>query len=421
MFKKIELQQGVNLYIRRTEQFKTITMSIKWLAELDEKQAAYRAVLSNVLQDSNADYPKQSDLRKALDELYGTIFYMDAGKRGKSHIVSLNMECVNDEYLSTSGVFDEALKMIRSVIFNPNLKDGTFNESIVSREKRTVIERIRSIYDDKGRYAHKRMLELMRPNDPASMSSSGTEEDVESITSATLLDTYKTMLDYDEIDIYVVGNIQEDDLVEKVKSMFPFTARDVTKKQYEQPETEVTEVRRIFERQDMKQGKLEVGYSTPVSFYHPDYPKMQITNGVLGGFAHSKLFMNVREKESMAYTVNSAYSAYYGILYVMAGIDADLEEKAVKLIGEQVEALQNGNVSDRELDQTVALLTNSMRSAFDSARGQIEVYDQYKQLDEDFTADKWIAKWEAVTVEDVKQMASQIHMELIYLLSGREA
>ncbi|MCG7342930.1 insulinase family protein [Sporosarcina sp. ACRSL] len=421
MFKKVELQKGVNLYIRRTEQFKTITMSIKWLTELDEKQAASRAVLSNVLQDSNADYPKQSDLRRALDELYGTVFYMDATKRGSSHIITLNMECVNDEYLSTSGVFDEALKLVRSVIFNPNLKDGTFDESIVGREKRTVIERIRSIYDDKGRYAHKRMLELMRPNDPASMSASGTEENVESITTASLLDTYKRMLDKDEIDIYVVGDIQEDELTEKIKTMFNFTAREATRKQYEQQDNEVKEVRQIFERQDMKQGKLQVGYSTPISFFHPDYPKMQVTNGVLGGFAHSKLFMNVREKESMAYTVNSAYAAYYGIVYVMAGIDADLEEKAVKLIGEQIDAMQNGNVTDKELSQTVALLTNSIRSAFDSARGQIEVYDQYKQLDEDFTADKWIEGWNSVTIEDVTEMASQIHLELIYLLSGREA
>lgn len=421
MFTKVELQKGVNLYIRQTDQFKTITMSFKWLAELDEKQAAYRAVLSNVLQDSNADYPKQSDLRKALDELYGTVFYMDAGKRGKSHIVTLNMECVNDEYLSTTGVFDEALNMIHSVIFKPNVKDGSFEEAIVNREKRTVIERIRSIYDDKGRYAHKRMLELMRPNDPASISASGTEADVESITNATLFDTYKRMLDEDEIDIYVVGDVQVDEFTEKIKSMFGFTPRAVTKKQYEQPEKETKEPRQVFERQDMKQGKLQVGYSTPISFFHPDYPKMQVTNGVLGGFAHSKLFMNVREKESMAYTVNSAYAAYYGIVYVMAGIDAELEEKAVKLIGEQIDEMQKGNVSDLELDQTVALLTNSIRSAFDSARGQIEVYDQYKQLDEDFTADKWIAKWEAVSIEDVKQMASQIHLELIYLLSGREA
>ncbi|WP_347177874.1 hypothetical protein [Sporosarcina thermotolerans] len=122
----------------------------------------------------------------------------------------------------------------------------------------------------------------------------------------------------------------------------------------------------------------------------------------------------------MAYTVNSAYAAYYGVVY-MAGIDAELEEKAVKLIGEQIDALQKGNVTDMELEQTVALLSNSIRSAFDSARGQIEIYDQYKYFDEDFTADKWIAQWKSVTIEDIKQMASQIKLELIYLLSGREA
>lgn len=421
MFKKVVLQKGVNLYIRKTEQFKTITMSFKWIAELDDKQAAHRAVLSNVLQDSNADFPKQSELRKALDELYGTVFYMDAGKRSNTHIVSLNMECVNDEYLSTGGVFDEALKMIQSVLFKPNFKNGSFDEAIVNREKRTVIERIRSIYDDKSRYAHKRMFDLMRPNNPASVSSNGTEEEVQSITSATLLDTYENMLNNDAIDIYIVGDIDEKELTAKIKSMFDFPAREFSRKPLEVESVKVKEVRKVFEKQDMKQGKLQVGYSTPVSFFHPDYPKMQVTNGILGGFAHSKLFMNVREKESMAYTVNSAYAAYYGVVYVMAGIDAELEEKAVKLIGEQLDALKNGNVDDMELDQTVALLSNSIRSAFDSARGQIEVYDQYKYLDEDFTADKLIAEWKAVSIEDIKKMASQINLEIIYLLSGREA
>ena len=50
--------------------------------------------------------------------------------------------------------------------------------------------------------------------------------------------------------------------------------------------------------------------------------------------------------------------------------------------------LQNGDVTDLELDQTKALLTNSITSAFDSARGQIEVYDQFKELDENFTAEQ---------------------------------
>lgn len=421
MFTKFELKKGVNLYIRQTEQFKTITMSFRWTAELDEKQAASRTVLSNVMQDSNADYPKQSDLRKAMDELYGSVFYMDSGKRGNSHILSLNMECVNDEYLTTDGVFDEVLKMISTVLFRPNVKDGSFDEKIVNREKRSVIERIRSVYDDKGRYAQKRMLELMRPDHPASISSNGTEKDVEQITSKSLIDTYEKMLTEDTVDIYVVGDINQENLVEKIRSMFNFADRDIPTKQFELPPVKKQETRQVFEKQDMKQGKLQVGFNTPITFFHSDFPKMQVMNGVLGGFAHSKLFMNVREKESMAYTINSVYSANYGLLYVMAGIDAQLEEKAVKMIQEQLDAIKEGEVTDMEVEQTVALLANSIRSAFDSARGQIELYDQYKQLDEDFNADKLIAKWNAVSIEDIQQMASSIQLELIYLLSGREA
>ena len=164
-----------------------------------------------------------------------------------------------------------------------------------------------------------------------------------------------------------------------------------------------------------------MGFSTPVTFHHPDYPKMQVTNGIFGGFAHSKLFMNVREKESMAYYASSSYSSHYGLVYVMAGIDAELEEKAVKLITEQLTVLQNGDITDLELEQTKALLKNGIKSAFDSARGQIEVFDQFKELDENFTADQLISKWEAVTKEDVKKMASEIKLEIVYLLSGKEA
>ena len=69
----------------------------------------------------------------------------------------------------------------------------------------------------------------------------------------------------------------------------------------------------VREKQDMKQGKLHLGFSTPITFQHPDYPKMQMTNGVFGGFAHSKLFMNVREKESMAYYASSSYASHYGL------------------------------------------------------------------------------------------------------------
>ncbi len=423
MFKKIELQQGVTLYVRKSDQFKTVNFAVKWKTALDEKTAAARAVLANILEDSNGRYPSQSALRNHLDDLYGAVLFTDVMKRGDSHIVSLNIECVNDEYLAHGGVLDDTIELMRTVIFDPNMENGNFKSDVVEREKKSVLERIRSQYDNKTKYAQKRMLELLRPNSSVSASSDGTEEAVNALTNATLLSTYESMIHEDAIDIYVVGDLEEDVIAEKLKTIFAFRARPTREKStVEQLVAASTgDVRRVREQQEMKQGKLHLGFSTPIKFGHPDYEKMQVTNGIFGGFAHSKLFMNVREKESMAYYVSSTYASQYGLLYVMAGIDAELEEKAVTLIQEQLSEMQNGKVTDLELDQTKALLNNSITSAFDSARGQIEVFDQFKELDENFTAERLISRWEAVTKDDVMKMAKAIQLEIVYLLSGKEA
>ena len=170
----------------------------------------------------------------------------------------------------------------------------------------------------------------------------------------------------------------------------------------------------------MKQGKLHIGYNTKVRFGDEDFAKMQIFNGIFGGYAHSKLFMNVREKESLAYYASSSYAAQYGLLFVVSGIEPSNEQKAREVIQEQLTAMQNGEISDLELAQTKAMLINQLKEALDSSRGQIEIFDQYKELNEPFTLDTWTARWQAVTKEDVQQMAKQVEQEATYFLCGKE-
>lgn len=422
MFTKTELEQGVTLYTRKSEQFKTVSFSLKWKTALTEKSAAERSILANILEDSNEKYRTQNELRKKLDDLYGTVLYMDVAKRGENHLMTLNVDCVNDEYLNGSNVLEETLELIRTVIFQPNFRDGKFKPAIVNREKRSVTERIRSQYDNKTSFAQKRMLEAIRPNSAVSISADGSLEAVQAVDEEALLEAYRSMLEDDIIDIYVVGDIDETVIVEKLRALLPFGAR-TKRKQYafktDHHHDAVTE-KHVEETQEMKQGKLHLAFRTPIGFYHKDYMKMQVMNGIFGGFAHSKLFMNVREKESMAYYASSSYASHYGLLYVMAGIDAELADKAVSLIKEQLKALQNGEITDLEMEQTKALLNNSITSTFDSARGQIEVFDQYKELDEHFNTELLKKGWEAVTKEDIQNMAKTMQLEIVYLLSGKE-
>ncbi|MFS0874660.1 EF-P 5-aminopentanol modification-associated protein YfmF [Solibacillus isronensis] len=418
MFLTTEIAKGVSLHIRQTAQFKTVNFSIKWRAPLNEETAAQRTVLSNVLQHSNEKFPTSASYRSYLDDLFGTVLYFDTAKRGQEHTVLLNVETVNDQYLSHGNVLNEVIDLIQEAIFKPNYENGVFKESIVNREKEMVIQRIQSIFDDKSRYAQKRLTEIIRPNSAASFSANGNIEAVKAITPQSLTKTYEDMLANDVIDIYVVGDINVEEMTQKLKAAFQFADRNALPKTQEDT-TPANVEPYTKETQEMKQGKLHIGYSTPVRFGDKDFPIMQIFNGIFGGYAHSKLFMNVREKESLAYYASSSYSSQYGLLFVVSGIEPANEEKARKLIAEQLKVMQNGEITDLELAQTKAMLINQLKEALDSPRGQIEIFDQYKVLDEPFTMDTWTARWQSVSKEDVQKVAQDIKLEATYFLCGK--
>lgn len=419
MFQQFELASGVKLFVRPTEQFKTINISFKWKQPLTVEKASIRAVLANILQFSNEVYPTNSAFRKRLDDLYGTALYFDTTKKGSHHIFSLNAETVNDAYLSNEKIVDEVFSLLHTVIFKPNLENGKFGESILKREKEQVIERIQSMYDDKTRYAQQRLLENIRPNNPASITSNGTVEAVKAITNEQLIDMHHDLLTKDDLSIYVVGDVNIQEIKEKMQSHFSFVDRtEKIEKPVDIP-SETTDKKFLHEIQDMKQGKLHIAYQTPITFFSEEFPVMQLTNGILGGFSHSKIFMNVREKESMAYYASSSYSSLYGLIFVLAGIDSNLQEKAVALIDEQLKAMQAGDISDLELNQTKSMLTNQLKEALDSARAQIEIYDQYKELNSSFTVEDWVGKWMNVTRKQIQKMALTIEKEFVYFLSGK--
>ena len=420
MFLSTKIAEGVTLHIRQTTQFKTVNFSIKWRTPLTSEDAAKRAVLSNVLQHSNGKYTKSAEFRSYLDDLFGTVLYFDAAKRGNEHILLLNVETVNDQYLAQQKVLNDVLDLIQTAIFNPNFENETFVPSIVEREKEMIIQRIQSIFDDKTRYAQHRLTQLIRPNHPASISANGTIETVKAVTAESITEAYHNMIANDKIDIYVVGDVNVEEIQKKLTEALPFKDR-TPKKAENLSEVNKPEKDYVKEQQDMKQGKLHIGYSTPVKFGDPDFPKMQIFNGVFGGYAHSKLFMNVRERESLAYYASSSYASPYGLVFVVSGIEPSNEKKAIDVINEQLEAIKQGQITDLEMTQTKAMLINQLKEALDLARGQIDIYDQYKDLGEEFTVEQWKERWNNVTKEDVQQMASQVQLEAVYFLCGKEA
>ena len=77
-----------------------------------------------------------SAFRKKLDDLYGTVLYLDTTKKGNQHILSLNAETVNDAYLSNEKVVDEVFSIITNRYFQTNFsKMGNLMNRLLNVKK----------------------------------------------------------------------------------------------------------------------------------------------------------------------------------------------------------------------------------------------------------------------------------------------
>ena len=147
---------------------------------------------------------------------------------------------------------------------------------------------------------------------------------------------------------------------------------------------------------------------------------MQVLNGIYGGFSHSKLFINVREKNSLAYYAASRLESHKGLMIVMSGIDSKNYQQAVDIIKEQMEAMKKGDFSDEELAQTKAVIKNQLLETMDTARGTNEILYHNVVAGKNITVDEWLQRVDETTKEDIVKAAAKIQLDTIYFLTGAE-
>jgi predicted Zn-dependent peptidase len=411
---------GYKLLMVKTDKFKTNTLIFKMRAPLQKEDVTKRALLPNVLQSNSKKFPSTGQLRGYLDELYGATFYIDLAKKGEYHSISFAMEIANERFLSDpTPLLKTAIDFLVEVLTNPNVENGEFHKETVEKEKRSLKQRIQSIYDDKMKYSNNRLIEEMCKDEPYSIHVHGNESEVDTITAKDLYDYYQKALAEDELSLYIIGDIEEQTVEGIVNERLTFPSR--TPQVVEKKHPVNVEEKVIKEEQDVKQGKLNIGYRTNVTYGDSDYFALQVFNGVYGGFSHSKLFINVREKASLAYYAASRVESHKGLLMVMSGIDNSNFDKAVSIIKEQMQAMKNGDFSDDDLIQTKAVIKNQLLETLDTARGMVEILYHNVVAGQEIQLDEWLERIDQVTKEEVVRVANKIQLDTIYFLTGMGA
>ncbi|WP_232318144.1 EF-P 5-aminopentanol modification-associated protein YfmF [Salisediminibacterium beveridgei] len=405
-----------------TTTYKTNTFILQAKAPLNRSTASKRAVLTETLQGGTVTYPNRMSFRGALESLYGTVIGTDVYKKGEHHIMSFRLDVPNGKFLKGSPpLTEQAVAMFSEMIFAPaRNEDDQLNPEVIQEEKRALKQKITSISDDKMRYANKRLIDTMCENEAFSTHVYGTLQDVEDITPADLTEYYESFLETDQLDLYVSGDLTLQDVEAWIELFFGGVRTNHPDKTFIKEEKKsAVHAKEVTEVQDVQQGKLHIGYRTGVVYGDQDYFALLLMNGLFGGFSHSKLFVNVREKESLAYYAASRLETLKGLMIVMAGIQSDQMVKTKKIIFEQLEAMRAGDFSDNDLDQTRAVLKNQWLETLDSQRGRIELAYNNEFTINPVPVDQWFDELEKVTREDLQRVAQGVMLDTVFFLKGK--
>ena len=412
-------KKGYTLHIIDSKKFKTIHLTAKFRTALTRDMITKRALLPFVLQQGSEDYPTANEFRRALDQLYGATYSMDGAKKGEQHVLTARMTLANPTFLATDeNILKEGLTFFKQTLLKPKLVNQQFDPKIVKKEKLTLKQKIAAIVDDKMHYANVRLVDEMCQNEPYQVHVHGYEEDLDGINGENLYQYYSSILRNDLLDIYVLGDLSSIDVEELIADMFDREPTNQQKQQHIPKGKTIKETAEVIEEQSVQQAKLHLGFRTHTHFSDSDYPALQVFNGIFGAFPSSKLFLNVREKHSLAYYASSQFESHKGLLFVYSGIAPKDYEQAKTIILEQMEAMTNGDFEEEQIEDAKKQIMNQYKETLDNPFGIIEMIYNQRVAGTSRSAEELLVKINEVDKESIIKMANKIKLDTIYLLTA---
>ena len=415
--KTINLGKGINLTLIPEEKFKSNLVSIYIQRILDRDEVTMNALLPSIIKSGSEKYPSAREMSFHQDDLYGVSIGADSSKRGESQVITFKIISTDEEYLDEK-IFKKVVKYLDEVVNHPLVIDGGFKEEYVAIEKENLKNRIESIINDKGRYAVERAREEMFKNEKYGISDLGYLADIDKITAKGLYEHYVNIMKTSPIDIVVEGNFDEDEIVEIISNGFDFHRENIIEIPRADFIKKVDEIKVIKEEMDITQGKLVMGYRCNVDYLDEEkYYSLLLGSRILGGGADSKLFINVREKESLCYTIYSTIQKSKSTMMVCSGIEAQNYEKTVNLVKEQVQKLKDGDITESEISNAKIAFINSLNSLNDEIGRISDFYFSQSISKNKSDLDQIKNMINKSTKEDIVEAVKNIELDTIYFLS----
>ena len=418
MINTITLSPGVTLRCWQDRRFKQGRITLQFVRPMCREEATLNALLPMVLLRGTAKHQNLQAITMHLDDLYGASVGDLVRRIGDYQTTGLYCSFTEDRFaLDGDEILSPVVDFLQELLLQPLLEDGHFNSAIVESEKKNLIADLEAQKNDRGAYAGSQLLKNMCRADTFSIPRLGEKEAVAPITAQSLYEHYQLLLKNANVEIFYVGSLTAEEISSKIGKIFEGLERKVDTLPAQKPFQDAGHSHQR-ETMDISQSRLCMGFTTPITNQHPDFAAMQVFNCIFGAGMTSKLFLNIREKMSLCYSIGSGYYGGKGLLTVSAGIDRDKETTVKDEVQRQLQLCREGNISADELRSAKEAVASSLRSVLDSP-GAIEGYFSTAAISGiAMTLPEYRQAVDNVRLEDVVRVANSVAAHSDFFLEG---
>lgn len=405
------------LHLIKTDKFKSITVKVSFHRVIKKNEITIRNILSDMFMQSSKKYNSKRELTIKAQDLYAAGLRTTNSRLGNYINTDFYLTVLNDKY-TEDGNFASSLEFLSEIMFNPDVENGKFNEEKLDIVKSTCRSALNSIKEDASNYSLIRMAEAFGEGEPISYRMMGYLEDLDNITGTSLYEFYLDMIKNDFVDIFVIGDISIKETTDLIKKYFKFDILKKLKMPFMVEEKKPRRSKLVFNEEiDNTQSKLAIGCRiNGLSEYERNYP-LTLFNVIFGGCSDSKLFKEVREENSLCYTIYSITNKLDNVLLIRAGIDKENYKKTVSLIEKDLKDMCNGKFDETDILMAKEYYNTALEEIEDSQSKIINNYLMMELINTD-DIDVKREKMSKVTKSEIVKVAKKVTIDTIFCLEG---
>ena len=418
MNQTLSLGPGIRLRCIPDSRFKQGCLSLQLVRPMCREEASRNALLPAVLLRGTREYPDLRAITLRLDDLYGASVGTLVRRVGDYQTTGFYCGFMEDRFaLEGDAILEPMLKFVGQLLLEPVLEDGCFREDFVESEKRNLIASIESQLNDKRAYAMEQMIRTMCKGDSFGIPRLGEIADAQAVTPRDLYTHYQKILRESRVELVYVGSAPQEQVAALLKELFDRIDRNYVNLPEQSPLRTGPESDTV-RQMDVNQGKLCMGLVSDITIRDAGFVPMQLLNHIFGGGMTSKLFMQIRERQSLCYAIGSGFHGSKGLVTVSAGIDSGMKEAVQRGVLAQLDACCRGEITPEELNAAKESLRSSLLSTQDSP-GALEGYYATAALSGlPLTPDAYIRAVEAATLEQIVAAAKTLRPHTVFFLKG---